>query len=84
MFALKPLGVGNYVILQRGEIMLWCFDVYRFKRLIIQFEFSPTWSCVSLTQSITSSECKLFRFDKMAVDSFQNMLVDVTCYLKHI
>ena len=40
----------------------------------------PTWSCVSLTQSTTSSEWKLFRFDKMEVNSFQILLVDVTLY----
>ena len=32
-------------------------------RQIIQFEFSPTWSCVSLTRSTSSSEWKLFRFN---------------------
>ena len=46
--------------------------LYLFNRQIIQFEFSPTWSCVSLTRSTTSSEWKLFRFDKMEVNSFQN------------
>ena len=30
--------------------------VLPFNRRIIQFEFSPTWSCVSLTRSTTSSE----------------------------
>ena len=55
-----------------------------FDRQIIQFEFSLTWSCVSLTQSTTSSEWKLFRFDKMEVNSFQILLVDVTFYLEHI
>ena len=30
-----------------------------FNRQIIQSEFSPTWSCVSLTRSTTSSEWKL-------------------------
>ena len=48
---------------------------------IIQSEFSPTWSCVSLTRSTTSSEWKLFRFDKMEVNSFQILPVDVTFYL---
>ena len=36
----------------------------------IQSEFSPTWNCVSLTGSTTSSEWKLFRFDKMEVYRF--------------
>ena len=54
---------------------------YPFNRQIIQFEFSPTSSCVSLTRSTTSSEWKLFRFDKMEVNSFQILLVDVTFYL---
>ena len=39
------------------------------------FEFSPTWSCVSLTRSTTSSEWKLFRFDKMEVNTFQILLL---------
>ena len=51
---------------------------------IIQFEFSPTWSCVSLTRSTTPSEWKLFRFDKMGLNSFQILLVDVTFYLQHM
>ena len=46
--------------------------------------FPPTWSCVSLTRSTTSSEWKLFRFDKMEVNSFQILLVDVKFYLDHI
>ena len=50
-------------------------------RQIIQSEFSPTWSCVSLTRSTTSSEWKLFRFDKMEVNGFQILLIDVTFYL---
>ena len=72
-FVLKPLGVRNWVIFQRWKMMLY--------RQIIQFEFSPTWSCVSLTRSTTSSEWKLFKFDKMEVNSFQILLVDVTFYL---
>ena len=55
-----------------------------FNRQIIQFEFSPTWSCVSLTRSTTSSEWKLFIFDKIEVNSFKIMLIDVTFYLYHI
>ena len=49
----------------------------------IQLEFSPAWSCVSLTQSTdaTSSEWKLFRFDKIEVNSFQILLIDVTFYV---
>ena len=56
-------------------------SVKPFNRQIIQFEFSPTWSCVSLTRSTTSSEWKVFIFDKMAVNSFQILLVDVEIYL---
>ena len=52
-----------------------------FNRQIIQSEFSPTWSCVSLTRSTTSSEWKLFRFDKMEVNCFQILPIDVTFYL---
>ena len=52
-----------------------------FNRQIIQFEFSPTWSYVSLTRSTTSSEWKLFKLDKMEVNSFQILLVDVTFYI---
>ena len=55
-----------------------------FNRQIIQSEFSPTWNCVSLTRSTTSSEWKLFRFDRMEVNCFQILLIDVTFYLKHI
>ena len=46
-----------------------------FNHQIIQSEFSPTWSCVSLTRSTTSSEWKLFRFDKMDVNYFQILLI---------
>ena len=49
-----------------------------FNRQIIQSEFSPTWSCVSLTRSTTSSDWKLFRFDKMEVNCFQILLIHVT------
>ena len=48
------------------------------KVLNIHLEFSPTWSCVSLTWSTASSEWKLFRFDKIEVNYFQILLVDVT------
>ena len=41
-----------------------------FNRQIIQFETSTT-----------SSEWKLFRFDKMEVNFFQILLVDVTFYI---
>ena len=50
-------------------------------RQIIQLEFSPTCSCVSLTRSTTSSEWKLFRFDKMEVNCFKILLIAVTFYL---
>ena len=52
-----------------------------FNRQIIQLEFSPTWSCVSLTRPTTSSEWKLFRFDKMEVNSFQIVPIDITLWL---
>ena len=51
-----------------------------FNRQIIQMEFSLTWSCVSLTRSTTSIEWKLYRFDKMEVNYFQILLIDVTFY----
>ena len=50
----------------------------------MQSEFSPTWSCVSLTRSTTSSEWKLFRFVKMEVNRFQILLIYVTFYLYHV
>ena len=37
--------------------------------------------CVSLTRSTTSSELKLFRFDKMEVNNFQIFLINVTFYI---
>ena len=42
-------------------------------RQIIQFEF-----CVSLKLSTTSSERKKIRFDKMEVNDFEILLIDVT------
>ena len=83
--------VGRY-----GDAQLWMSDNYAFNlrqaqlmiypinRQIIQLEFSPTWSCVSLTRSTTSSEWKLCRFDKMEVNCFQILLIDVTFYLYHV
>ena len=69
-----------------GPIAIWTWYLQQwFNPLtakIIQFEFSPTWSCVSLTRSTTLSEWKLFRFDKIEVNSFQILLViDATFYL---
>ena len=52
-----------------------------FSRQIILLEFSPTWSCVSLTRSTTSSEWKLFKFDKIEVNKFQILLINVIFYL---
>ena len=52
-----------------------------FKRQIIQLEFSPTWSCVSLARPTTSSEWKLFRFDKIEVNDFEISLFCVKFYL---
>ena len=49
-----------------------------FNRQVIQLEFSPTWSCVSLTRSSTWTEWKLSRFDKMEVHDFEILLIDVT------
>ena len=60
---------------------LFSFLCSPFNRQIIQSEFSPTWSCVSLTRSTTSREWKLFRFDKKEVNCFQILLIDVTFYL---
>ena len=40
-------------------------------------EFSLAWSCVLLTQSTTSSEWKLFRFDKIEVNDLEILLIDV-------
>ena len=44
-----------------------------FDRQIIQFEFLPTWSCVSLMRSTTSSEYKLFRFNKNGGKRFSSL-----------
>ena len=57
------------------------FSSWPFNRQIIQFECLPTWSCVSLTRSTTSSEWKLFRFDKMEVNCFQILLIVVPFYI---
>ena len=65
-------------------LFVWCkkwFNPQPFNRQILQSEFSPTWSCVSLTRSTTSSEWKLFIFHKMEVNCFQILLIDVTFYL---
>ena len=51
---------------------------------LFNLNFSPTWSCVSLTRSPTPSEWKLFRFDKIEINTFQILLVDFTFYLYHI
>ena len=53
-------------------------------RQIIQFEFSPAWSCVSLTRSTTSREWKLFRFYEMEINYFQILLIDDTFYFQHV
>ena len=63
-----------------AEIFQHCKG-WPFSRQIIQLEFSPTWSCVSLTRSTTSSEWKLFRFDNIEVNNFQIFLLNVTFYL---
>ena len=66
-----------YTIIHYIDWKLWftsirvIFNILPFDRQIIQFEFSPTWSCVSLTRSTTSSEWKLFRCDKMGVTGFK-------------
>ena len=39
---------------------------------------------VSLTRSITSSDWKLFRFDKMEVNYFQILLIDVTFHFQYV
>ena len=61
------------------SINLIHYIILTFNRQIIQSEFLPTWICVSLTRSTTSSEWKLFGFDKMEVKCFSKMLIDVTC-----
>ena len=61
-------------------VQISCFQPFECQ--IIQFEFSPTWSCVSLTRSTASSEWTLFRFDKMMVNNFQILLIDVTFYFQ--
>ena len=66
-----------------------CTDVWGlfykpFNCQIIKFEFSPTWSCVSLPRSTTTSEWKLFRFDKMKVNYFQLLLIDVKFFYQHV
>ena len=47
-----------------GPLSLTLAQHQPFNCQIIPFEFSPTWSCVSLTRSTISSEWKLFRFHK--------------------
>ena len=53
-------------------------STWPFNRQITLFEFSLTWSCVSLTRSTTSSEWKLFTSDSMEGNCFQILLIDVT------
>ena len=43
-----------------------------------------TWNCVSLTRSTTSSEWKLFRFDKIEVDDIEILVINVTFYVYHV
>ena len=43
---------------------------------------SPTWSCVSLTRSTTSSEWKIVRLDKMKVHDFGILLIDDAFFRK--
>ena len=66
-----------YKNVQTQKASPWQEEPQPFNRQIIQSEFSPTWNCVSLTRSTTSSEWKLFRFDKMEVSCFQILLIDV-------
>ena len=49
-------------------------------RQIIWSEFSPTWSCVSLTRSTTSSEWNIFWSGKIMVNNFEIFLIDDTFY----
>ena len=58
-----PASINDWLTL--GQRLFNC----PFNREIIQLEFSLTWSCVSLTRATTSSEWKLFTFDKMEVNS---------------
>ena len=39
--------------------------------------FSPTWSCVSLTRSTSSSEWKLVKVDQMEVNEFEIFLINL-------
>ena len=60
----------HYNSLQKNEFPLtFCIEMEY---------FSPTWSCVSLTRSTTSSEWKLFRFDKMEVNS---SVMNLLCFI---
>ena len=64
--------------------LLYCVFIQPFNRQIFQSEFSPTWCCVSLTRSTTSSEWKLFRFDKNGGQLFSNIadwchILSLTC-----
>ena len=61
-------------------LVCWLWS-YPFNDQIIKLEFSPTWSCVSLTRSTTSSEWKLLRLDKMEVNDFEILVIYVTFYL---
>ena len=62
---------NSYCYLMLTTLKYLCLPLYR---QIIQSEFS-------LTRSTTSSKWKLFRFDKMEVNCFQILLIDVTFYL---
>ena len=66
------------LIRRRDNVVLMIYKSQPFNRKIIQLQCSPTWSCVSLTRSTTSSEWKLFTLDKMKMNYFQILLMDVT------
>ena len=87
---------GGEMVLMTDIVHLWSKNksfrfpefrfgyVWPFNSQMIQFEFSPTSSCVSLTRSTTSSEWELFGFDKMDVDYFQILSINVTFYLQYV
>ena len=68
-------GESVGLLYHKGQSPVWPFN-----RQIIQSEFSSTLNCVSLTRSTTSSDWKLFIFNKMEVNCFQILLIDVTYY----
>ena len=52
-----------------------------YNRQVIDFKFSLPWSFVSPTRVTTSSGWKLFRFDKIEVNDFEILLINVMFYV---